>query len=171
MATAKEKLFASFITKMMAELHENGMAFSDELSEMELEIQSVLDEETEENCAVKKTKGMDDRFFYTGLKALDMTQDERDELGFCEFTVTYHNEVILDIFWDSTLTWIMQPMPDGTLFPACERKFPGRAFSRSFLKKLADEELENKGAFAKKYYKQRPTAVIIRKQQTTDGEV
>lgn len=161
MCTKNEKTLALFLSTLCDELRENGVELSDKIVGMLPDIQAILDEE---ESAPKQGKGADDRFYYTGCEVITMTQEERNKLGICEFTVTYRGEQILHIYWDTTLEWIMQPCDDGESFqPTMRRKFPGQAYARSFLKKLAEEELAEPGTFAKKYYISRPT-VIVRKK-------
>lgn len=161
MATKNEKSLALFLSTLCSELRNNGVELSDNLVGMLPELQAILDEE---ESSTKTGKTADERFSYTGCEVITMSQAERNEIGICEFTVTYRGEVILRVYWDATLEWIMQPCDDGESFqPTMRRKFPGQAYARSFLKKLAEEELAEPGAFAKKYYISKPT-VIVRKK-------
>lgn len=163
MATKNEKFLALFLSTLCDEVRNQGVELSDKIVGMLPELQTIIDEE---ESAPKTGKTADDRYYYTGVDAVTMSQDERNTLGICEFTVTYRGETILRIYWDATLTWIMQPNADGTEFiPSVQRKFPGQAYARSFLKKLADEEIASPGSFASKYYKTRPTA-FVRKAET-----
>lgn len=159
MATKNEKLIALAICDLSNELKEQlGIEFSEKITAHLKNMQEILEEEESQPT---KGKSGDERFFYTGVEAVTMTQEQRNALGICEFTVTYKGEVILRVYWDATLNWIMQPDESGTTFsPVKQRKFPGQAYARSFLKKLAEEELEEKGTFAKKNYVKRPTAFV-----------
>lgn len=129
--------------------------------------EDILSQEIDEPAAKKSGMTKDERYWYTGLEALDMSLEQRKEIGVCEFTIRKgkdSTENVLRIYWDPSLEWIMQPNEDATEFTACaKRKFPGRAFARSFLKELADAEMKEPGAFAKKYYPEKPKAFVRRK--------
>jgi hypothetical protein len=154
MCTKNEQLLAQSVVSVIEVLlkSENlsggGMYALEELK-TNLE-QGILSEEVSEGG-----KKGDERYYYSGCQYIDMPEEKRDDI--CEFTVTYKGEIILDMFWDRSLTWIMQPNEDKTMFtPATPKKMPGQSFVRSFLKKLADEEREKPGSFAAKYYKTMP---------------
>lgn len=154
MATRNEKLMAQTLLNLITDLRDQGFDFSKGVADGEVFLNEILDSD-------EKT---DDRFFYDGVKAVEMSQEERDALGVCEFTVTHRNEVVLRVYWDPTLEWIMQPSEDGESFqPSVQKKFPGRAYARGFLKKLAEEEIANPGSFAKKYYRAIPKAFVKRR--------
>lgn len=128
----------------------------------------------QEEETAKPFKGVDSRYKYTGLEYLKMTQDERDKLDCCEFTVSQNGKLILDIFWDNTLQWILQPNEDKTEFtPVRNRPFRGlnAKFSGTacqFLKEMADEEIVEPGSFAKKNYPSRPKVIIRRAEKSQE---
>lgn len=164
MATKNEKKLAKVLAAITQRLSGQGYSGFDIddpiIIGLQEEMREILEEEESEP---KKGKSADDRFYYTGVEALGMSDEERAGLDICEFTVTYRGDVILRVYWDTTLRWIMQPSETGDSFSAAaERKFPSQAYARSFLKKLAEEELADPGAFARKYYKTRPSVVMRR---------
>lgn len=166
MATAREKLFASALCKLLQDL---SLDQSEEWSDMLQELEDVRNEEL--TTAIAKTgKPKSECYSYTGVEYVSMSQADRDkateDLGYCRFTASLHGETVLEVFWDPTLQYILQPTDDGGFMYAANRKFPGQAFARSFLKGLADEERENPGSFAKKYYRQ--TTIIRPKKHTTE---
>lgn len=158
MATKREKFLATCLSTLISELKDNGLEFTDAICMLEPELKEII-EEPDELPKVGKTA--DEKYYYTGVDQVTMTQEQRNALGICEFTVTYHGETLLRIYWDVTLNWIMQPSEDGNSFvPVAKRKFPGKDFARSFLKKLADKEREKPGSFADTYYMAKPTVYV-----------
>lgn len=124
----------------------------------------------EETAPVSAKSGVksDDRYYYTGLEVLDMTQEQRDALKVCEFTVKYHGEIILDVFWDTKLEWILKPNENKTAFDLSDKrsfrginaKFKGSAMQ--YLKQLADAEREKPGTFAELHYHKYPVTGHIK---------
>jgi hypothetical protein len=160
MATKNEKLLASALISLIANQKAKGIEPSEDICALIPQIAAIIAEDDEPE---KRGKTAEEQFRYTGVEFVTMSQAERDKKGICHFTVSRNGTLILDMYWDTTLEWIMQPTGDGKSFaPAFPRKFPGQAYARSFLKKLAEEELEEPGKFAKKYYRTRPS-VIVRK--------
>jgi hypothetical protein len=103
-----------------------------------------------------------ERYTYEGLECLKQTPAERAKTfhGLCRVRVKRGSVTILEIFWDSSLQWIMQP--DGKRFiPSYNQKLPTGGATRQFLKKLADAEVKEPGSFAKKYYVTRPTTIEL----------
>lgn len=107
----------------------------------------------------------------TGMNCLNipnMSQEERDAMGVCVFTIYYGGKHIMDIYWDPTLNWILQPNEDKTEFkPVAKRRCPGQGASstgtiRNFLAEIAEKEIEKPGTFAEKYYVTAPK-VFVRK--------
>ena len=86
----------------------------------------------------------------------------------CEFTVSYGGKLVLEIYWDPTLQWILQPNEDKTEFkPVAKRACPGQGAKfkgslTNFLRGLGEEELANPGSFANKYYVTAPTVFVRR---------
>lgn len=108
------------------------------------------------------------RFSYTGLDIPTMPQEERDKMDVCEFTVSYGGKLVLEIYWDKTLQWILQPNEDKTEFKAvAKRPCPGqnakfKGSLTNFLRDLGEKELAEPGAFAKQYYVTAPTVFVRR---------
>lgn len=107
----------------------------------------------------------------TGVNCLNipnMSQEKRDAMGVCVFTIYFGGKHIMDIYWDPTLNWILQPNEDKTEFkPVAKRRCPGQGASstgtiRNFLAEIAEKEMEKPGTFAEKYYVTAPK-VFVRK--------
>ena len=160
MATKNEKSLALCLTMLLNQFDEIGLDIQeDSLEFIKGELNRINSEE--EVTPPSRVTGEDNRFYYDGLKVLDMSQAERDELGLCEVCVRQGGIVRLQIFWDPSLQWIMQPNADFTEFtPVCQKKLPSGGAARILLKKLAEEEMANPGSFANKYYQKRPTAFV-----------
>lgn len=157
MATRNEKTLASYILNLVQILEAQGIATTPKMKdEMEPLLRSILGEEEETSG---KSKAESNNFFYSGIEYTLLEDEERAKtlkergLKVCEFTVTFHGEVILRIYWDKTLNWIMQPKDNGGYRAVQRKKFPcAQGSARPFLKKLAEEELAKPGSFAEKYY-------------------
>lgn len=117
-----------------------------------------------ESAEVKEEKAARVSYTYKGLECLNKTQAERekDNHGLCRISIMQGEKIILEIFWDSTLQWIMKPCDGGKRFdPVCRQKLPTGGATRQFLKKLADAELEKPGSFAEKYYPAMPMSIAM----------
>jgi hypothetical protein len=103
----------------------------------------------------------DDRFHYNGLEQIKMTQAERDALPdkVCKFSVVYQGRVVLEVYWDKKLDWVMYPKnAEKTDFGyACKKPFGSKNAKTmggpaQFLQKLAKAEIDQPGSFASTYY-------------------
>ena len=156
MCTKNEKALATIINSLIEECVDCGMEFSEEFMGNLTELERIMNSEIDE----AKVKGSGEKYSYTGVDYILKSQEERDKLGIIEFTVSQGDKCILRIYWSADLQWIMQPDETGETFTAAAyRVFPKYPGARGFLKQLAEEELKNPGAFARKYYRCAPKPV------------
>lgn len=160
MATKNERFLANSLLSLIDALQKSKakIELPHDIEQMVASLMAI----TEEEETLPKTVGK--VYTYTGIEFLTMGQEERDKYDLCEFTVSKDGDVILRVYWNNTLEWICQPMPDGSFVPCNYHKFPKIAGARGYLKDLAERELKEPGAFAKKFYKTMPT-VIVRKKE------
>lgn len=145
MATANEKKLANILHDVIT--HVMGLIDDDPSLESLLKLQ----EETAKIIMEDESKCMswNDRYYYDGCNLLDLKPEERPTV--CEFVITHYNKVVMRLYYDRNLEWILQPNGNG-FSPACRRPLCGRAQLRNYLAKLAKAEEAEPGAYAKKYY-------------------
>lgn len=162
MATKREKVLATALNSLIQELKAQGLSFSENMDSLQNGLSEILNE------AVDSGVKTDDKFHYSGVEVLDMTPTERAKLGVLEFTVTYHNEIILRVYWSTSLEWLLQPCNDGSFEYIMKKKCPCKTAIKPFLKKLAEEELDKPGSFADKYYVIKPSRIVLKRNDDSE---
>lgn len=160
MASKNEKILASSIN-MIVEKLADLVDFNDCKVLLD-SVKSILSEETISATIPRTTSSATIPYSYTGIDYITMREEERPEI--CRFAVNQAGRLILEAFWDRSLTHLLIPECGSDGNPLYDEdgivhfigstmlKQPGIQAIRPKLKHWADTEQLQPGSFASKYY-------------------